>query len=182
MHEEIKKCFPDYQDRFTRPPQAVEQELVVYRACPTRKVERDSFLDSFEENNFEPDSSAPENYPSSYALSTYIKLTGVKRFVIADSKFQPPWALAKGKIVGCCGPCCLSSEWAANWWAEWSKGKTDEEIARYPSARKFINKKKDSSLHVDWWLYKDARPWEHFEEISYETEHKLVSACAAGSA
>lgn len=85
--------------------------------------------------------------PQEYCLSTYVRLNDVKRFVIIDSKYQPPWLLAKGHTTKEDGVSCLSKEW---------------------------QKRKNS--HVDWWLYVGAKSWKAFEEVSYDDELRKISA------
>jgi len=150
-HERVEKCFPDYFQRFTLPPEAREQALTVYRACRTRKVDEGSFLNSYEESGcppVDPESEEPVD-PSNYSLSTYTDQRQLKRFVAASAKIQPPLTLAVGTTEGCCGPCSPTAVWRT-------------------SPGPFQNDQARKSKHVDWWLYKGARPWEHFEEIAYE--------------
>ena len=42
--ERIYKIFPKYFENFQLPEAAIEQEIEVYRSCPTRKIERASFI------------------------------------------------------------------------------------------------------------------------------------------
>ncbi|MBQ9521997.1 MAG: hypothetical protein IJR72_05445 [Oscillospiraceae bacterium] len=143
MTEQLaKKVFPAYFENFTLPETAQEQEIEVYRACRTRKIERESFLNTYEENSFKVPPDKTEDDPQVYCLSTYRKLRDVKRFVIADSKYQPPWALAKGHTTKVDGLSCETKSW----------------------------KKKFRSSHVDWWLYEGAEPWLAFEVTTYEKE------------
>ncbi len=50
--ERIEKIFPDYFNRFVLPEGAREECIPVYRACKSGKCDRESFLPTFEENNF----------------------------------------------------------------------------------------------------------------------------------
>lgn len=106
-------------------------------------VERDSFLNTYEENGFELDVEARIDDPQEYSLSTYERLRDIKRFVAVTAKFSPPYVLAKGITVPSCGVSCRTKDWKAQ-------------------------RKRDS--HVDWWLYEGAEPWKHFEEVDYEEE------------
>ena len=144
--EKAKKVFPAYFENFTLPDKAIEQEIDVYRACPTRRIEKASFLNTFEENGFKISPDADVNDPQEYCLSTFIRLKDVKRFVIVDSKFQPPWMLAKGHTTVEDGLSCKTKDW-----------------------------KKCSNSHVDWWLYIGAEPWLAFEESTYEYEYENFS-------
>lgn len=42
--EQMRKKFPAYMESIELPECAKEQEIVVYRACRTRKIEKASFL------------------------------------------------------------------------------------------------------------------------------------------
>ena len=151
MTEELaKKVFPKYFENFTMPETAKEQEIEVYRACPTRKIEKASFLNTYEEleRNIPPDKRADD--PQVYCLSTNLSAKGLKRFVISTSKYQPPFLLAKGYTTKKDGLSCKSNTW-----------KTYKSIA---AARR--------DTHVDWWLYEGAEPWLAFKEVNYEYETK----------
>ena len=142
----IQKVFPAYFANFRMPDAAVEQEINVYRACPTHKIEKASFLNTYEENGFKVTAGGEIDDPQEYCMSTFIRLKDVKRFVIIDSKYQPPWLLAKGKTTKVDGPSCETKAW-----------------------------KRTKNSHVDWWLYEDAEPWLAFEETNYEREKQSIS-------
>ena len=69
---------------------------------------------------------------------------------MADSRFQPPFVLAKGHTTTDGGVSCMTNTWKT--------------YARERDARK------DS--HVDWWLYEGAEPWLAFEVTDYEEEQR----------
>lgn len=144
--ERIKKIFPSYFENFRLPEAAIEQEIEVYRACKTRKIERESFLNSYEENGFKIPPDCDKNDPQQYSLSTYFRLNDIKRFVTIDSQYNPPFVLAKGHTTADDGRSCKSKDW-----------------------------KKCKNSHVDWWLYVGAEPWRAFEETTYEHEKELKS-------
>lgn len=144
--EKIQKIFPDYFSNFSLPNAAVEQEICVYRACPTRKIEKASFLNTYEENGFQVPVGFRTDNPQVYCMSTYFRLRDVRRFVVADSRFQPPFLLAKGHTTKHDGLSCKTSDW-----------------------------KEYKGSHVDWWLYVDAKPWLAFEETTYEHEQEGLS-------
>ena len=157
MTEQLaKKVFPEYFKNFTMPETAQEQEIEVYRACRTKKIERESFLNTYEENGFKVPADKREDDPQQYCLSTYRNPRDIKRFVVADKDYQPleskqyprPWALAKGHTTKEDGLSCMSNTWKT-----------------YKTQRKA---QKDS--HVDWWLYEGAEPWLAFEVTTYEEE------------
>ena len=139
----MKKVFPAYFENFTLPSVAVEQEINVYRACPTGKIERESFLNTFEENGFNVPVDKTSDDPQVYCLSTCVRPRDIKRFVAVDSKFQPPWLMARGHTTERDGVSCKTRDW-----------------------------KKHKGSHVDWWLYTCAEPWLVFEECDYEFENK----------
>ena len=143
--ENIRKKFPAYMANIQLPKCAKEQPIVVYRACPTRRIERNSFLNSFEENGFKPLPNLPEDDPQQYCLSTSYKAKDLKRFVSINARFQPPYLLVKGVTEPSCGVSCRTNEW---------------------------KKKGKRNYHVDWWLYEEAEPWKYFEEVDYEQETK----------
>ena len=139
----IEKVFPYYMKDIVIPEIAKEQEIHVFRACRTGVVDKDSFLNSFEENNFQPLSMLDINDPQNYSLSTYYKFKDVKRFAMINSDLQVPYIIAEGITNPRDGICAKTRDWLIN-----EKGK------------------KPRTSHVDWWLYKDARPWENFKEIN----------------
>ena len=142
----MQKRFPAYFENFTLPRCEVEQQICVYRACKTRKIEQASFLNTYEENGFANTVGQEIDDPQEYCLSTYERLRDVKRFVAVTAKYSPPFLLAKGWTSPLCGVSCRTKEWKTGY-----KGS-----------------------HVDWWLYEDAKPWEHFEEVDYDEELKSL--------
>lgn len=147
--EQMRKKFPAYMESIELPECAKEQEIVVYRACRTRKIEKASFLNSYEENGNKvldhPSLTADD--PQQFSMSTYAKVKDVKRFCDTNQKkYQPPYLLAKGITNGNCGVSCFTKEW---------------------------KKKKKKDSHVDWWLYENAMPWEYFEEVDYDEERGI---------
>ena len=144
--EQAEKKFPSYFENFTMPEWAREQELEVYRACATGKVDRESFLNSYEENGFHISLDGDESDPQEYSLSTYIKFRDVKRFMTMDSRYGVAFVIAKGITKPIHGICLETKEWK----------------------KKQGQKYKGS--HVDWWLYEDAEPWIEFKEVT-ESEY-----------
>lgn len=142
--DHIERVFPSYFGNLTLPPEAKEQEIEVFRACRTHKLERESFLCTYEENGFKITAGKREDDPQEYCMSTYAKLRDVRRFVIVDSKYQPPWGLAKGHTRGENGVSCMTKAW----------------------------KEKHRSSHVDYWLYDGAEPWTAFELVDYDAEYE----------
>ena len=139
--EQAEKKFPSYFSNFEMPEWAREQELEVYRACATGKIDNLSFLNTFEENGFQVEQGAADDDPQQYSLSSYTKLTHIKRFMTMDSRYGVPFKIAKGITNPAHGICLETKEWK----------------------RKLGVKYKGS--HVDWWLYENAEPWKEFEEV-----------------
>lgn len=136
MHT-LEKKFPSYFNNFIIPEGAKEQSIKVYRACRTSCVDTESFLPSFEENNFEYLHMQDSKEPSVYSLSSYEKPNDVRRFAITNDSCNPPFKIAQGYTKPCCG---LSQ-------------RTKERNPKYKGS------------HVDWWIYEGSKPNEHFELI-----------------
>lgn len=141
---QAEEKFPSYFEHFQIPEWAREQELEVYRACATGKADRESFLNSYEENGFQISKGGEDNDPQEYSLSTYRKYRDVKRFMAMDSRFGVPFVIAKGITNPIHGICLETKEWKKNLGL------------RYKGS------------HVDWWLYIDAKPYVEFEVIENE--------------
>ena len=140
--EQAEKKFPSYFENFTIPEWARGQELEVYRACATGKVDQASFLNSYEENGFCISVDGDVSDPQEYSLSTYIKFRDVKRFMTMDSRYGVPFVIAKGITKPIHGICLETKEW------------------RKKQGQKY------KGSHVDWWLYEDAEPWIEFKEVT----------------
>lgn len=132
----IKRIFPAYFEQYNMPPQeAREESLVVYRACKTNRLERESFLPSFEEQGFQFVTEEEKQDPSTFSLSVYEKPRDVKRFATMNSSMRPPYTIAKGKTNPIYGKILRTKE--------------------YKPERK-------KSSHIDWWLYEGAEPYHEF--------------------
>lgn len=142
--EKIVKKFPSYFNNFEMPKWAREQELEVYRACATGKVDRESFLNSYEENGNKINQGGKADDPQEYSLSSYTKFRDVKRFMTMTSSYGVPFVIAKGVTNPQYGICLETKEW-----------------------KRYLNEKYKGS-HVDWWLYEDSEPFKGFEVIESE--------------
>lgn len=109
--EQARKKFPSYFENFVMPEWAREQELEVYRACATGKVDKNSFQNSYEENGFQISSGGNITDPQEYSLSTYIKFKDVRRFMTMDSRYGVPFVIAKGTTKPIHGICLETKEW-----------------------------------------------------------------------
>ena len=141
-----KKRFPNYFSKFEIPEWARPQIIKVFRACATGSIDRESFLNSYEENNFEVLAGVEETNPSMYSLSTYKKFKDVRRYMTTTSKYKKPYLIAVGNTNPKYGVCLETKEW------------------------KKMNGEKSKSSHVDYWLYEDAEPWLDFQ--MYNTEQQ----------
>lgn len=134
--DKIEKVFPEYFERFELPDGAHEESITVYRACKSGRCDRASFLPSYEENGYSLKPLADEKDPGQYSLSTFEKPKDVKRFAGVMYDISEPCRIAVGKTKPIHG----------------LVQRTRERTGKRTS-------------HVDWWLYKDARPYQEFEII-----------------
>lgn len=140
--EKINKIFPEYFERFELPEGARSESILVYRACRSGECDKASFLPSFEQNGYKLEPTADSEDPGQYSLSTYEKPNHVKRYAGVISDMQVPYTIAIGRTE-----------------------------PRHGVAQRTKERKKKSGSHVDWWLYKDARPYEEFKVIEDFEEH-----------
>lgn len=134
--ERIKRIFPAYFSQFVLPEGAREEELQVYRACRSGKCDKASFLPTYEERGCKIYEGEDIKDPKLYSLSTYLKPKDVKRFASMTSDMQVPYKIAIGITH-----------------------------ARWGLVQPTKEREHKKTSHVDWWLYKDATPYESFELI-----------------
>ena len=134
--DKIARIFPDYFDRFELPEGAHEELIEVYRACKSGKCDEQSFIPSFEENDFALHPMADADDPGQYSLSTYEKPKDVKRFAGVMSDIREPYRIAKGKTN-----------------------------PKYGLVQRTRERTRRRTSHVDWWLYKNANPYREFSII-----------------
>ena len=132
----LAKLFPDYFARFELPDGAHEEKIVVYRACKTGKCDDISFMPSFEENGCKYFDGDDPMDPGVYSLSTYEKPNDIKRFVKFTSEYGKPYKIAIGK--------------------------TDPQ---YGLIQRTKERRKNAKSHIDWWLYRDSKPYNSFAII-----------------
>lgn len=132
----MERMFPDYFKRFELPHGAKPEAIKVYRACRSGKCDKESFLPSFEQNNFTLNPLADETDPGQYSLSTYEKPTDVKRYANTMSDMKMPYQIAEGYTE-----------------------------PKHGIVQRTKERSKKRTSHVDWWLYKDATPYEEFKII-----------------
>lgn len=133
----IERIFPDYFKRFKLPEGAHDESIEVYRACKSNNCDEISFMPSYEENGYKTVPLLEENDPSQYSLSTYENPKHVKRFTMIRPDYPEPCKVAIGHTNPIHGPIQRTKERTGN--------------------------KRNS--HVDWWLYKDAKPYLEFKII-----------------
>lgn len=138
----MKKNFPEYFKNFIMPAEAREELIHVFRACRTGKVDRLSFLPTYEENGYKCPFGMMINDPSVYSLSVYSKPKDVKRFVSMTSDFHVPYTIAHGY--------------------------TNPEYGLVLPTKEVT---KTKSSHIDWWLYVDATPYKDFTVIDDFNEY-----------
>ena len=136
MGVEIAKIYPDFFDRFEMPEGAHDEGIKVYRACKNNCCDPESFLPTFVENGYKLIEGMDESDPGQYSLSTFEKPKEVKRFTMVRPDYPEPCKIA----VGVTNPIHGKVQ------------RTKERTGRKTS-------------HVDWWLYKAARPYEEFTMI-----------------
>ena len=130
------------------PVGAHEENITVYRACKTGECDEESFKPSYEENGYNVYPFLPEDDPSQYSLSTFEKPKDVKRFAGVMSDINEPYKIAIGQTI--------------------------PEFGLVQRTRERTGKK---GSHVDWWLYKDAKPHTVFSLIDDFDEYlkKLIN-------
>ena len=150
--EQLEKKIPAYFKNFQIPEWAREQELTVYRACATGKVDGPSFLNSYEENGFQISAGGRLDDPQEYSMSAYTKYNHVRRFMTMDSRYGVPYVIAEGITNPQYGICLETKEW-----------------------KKRLHQKYRGS-HVDWWLYEGANPYREFRKVSGDECGEDISA------
>lgn len=142
MNRNLQKKFPEYFKNFEFPPGTEERELSVFRACKTQKIDKESFLNSYEENGFKVLTTHESNDPQLYSMSTYMQLKDLKRYMTLNENYPKPFIIASGKTNPEYGVCAITKEW-----------------------KKRLGIKYKGGSHVDWWLYEGATPWKDFTEV-----------------
>lgn len=132
----FEKRFPD--DIHSKIPNGAKEERIkCYRACKTNDVDTESFIPSYVEWNYIFPKPELKDDPSAYALSLYERFKDIKRFSAVNVNCKKPYKIAVGYTEPCCG---LSQ-------------RTKERTGKKTS-------------HIDWWLFDDAKPHEHFKIIN----------------
>lgn len=136
-------CFPDNFETEILPKEAKQENKSVYRIMKWGKINRDSFIGTFEEiqrglrsrgKNFDP------NDPGEYSTSCNMEYSEAKYVLDVLMRHPPAAIIAKGETEGTCGPSQLTSE----------------------------RNKSEKTQHVDWWVYKESEPQNYFKEVADE--------------
>lgn len=138
----VARIFPEYFSQFELPELVREEKLQVYRACKSGMCDAISFIPTYEERGYKIYEGEDSRDPGLYSLSTFENPVHIKRFAALTSEMQIPYRIAIG---------ITEPKWGV-------VQPTRERKARAKS-------------HVDWWLYKDARPHESFELIENFEEY-----------
>lgn len=135
------KCFPSNFETEILPKEAKQENRPVYRIIKSGKIDRDSFISSFEEmkrgliplkKNLNPSD------PGIYSTSCFMEFSEAEYVLKLFMRRYPRPFIAKGETERSCGPSQLSAE------------------------RERRNK--GSKSHVDWWIYEESAPQRYFEK------------------
>lgn len=134
------KCFPRNFKTEILPKGAKEEDKDVYRVIKYGKINRDSFISTYEEIQrglIPPKKRMNLNDPGIYSTSCNIDYSEAEYVSKLFMRHHPKVFIAKGKTEKTCGPCQLTSERE-----EW----------------------KDT--HIDWWIYEESEPQKYFKEVT----------------
>lgn len=133
-------CFPEnFETELLPITQEDSKELDVYRIIKRGVLNREAFIGSMEESERGlVNKKYPPHNCGSYGTSCNENLEEIYYLIDTFMSKKPKVEVAKGKTVVCCGPSQRTKD-------------------RDPSHA--------SEGHVDWWIYDEAQPQEHFELI-----------------
>lgn len=135
-------CFPAHFEEKLLPVKEEDSVAIhVYRILKSGKLDRDAFLSSWEEfqRNLVP---TPRNAddPSSYGTSCTVSLKQAQYMCNMFMKFYPKPEIALGHTVVNLGPSQFS----------------------------YVRNQDAAKNHVDWWIYQESQPQNHFHIIEKE--------------
>lgn len=133
-------CFPENFETEILPQDARKEDRNVYRIIKSGKIDRNSFISTYEEIKRglrPPTKSIKQNDPSLYSTSCNMRYTDAQYALKMFMRHYPTPFIAKGVTDMECGPSQITSD-------------------REP---------KEKSSHVDWWIYDKATPEVHFKKI-----------------
>lgn len=138
VNREFPDCFPqDFKERIL-PEEAKPEEREVYRVCKWGVIDDRTFLSTFEEieQKLIPPKKRNIDDPGLYSTSCNMEREEAEQFLAICNQYHPEGIIIKGNTIPSEGVSQLTRE-------------------RNP---------RDKSTHVDWWIYKDARPHKYFTE------------------
>lgn len=138
------KCFPENFESEILPKEAQEKNIPVYRIIKHGKIDRDSFISTFEEmqRKMIPSSKKARKLsdPGLYSTSCNIAYNEAEYALKMFMRHNPKAFIAKGETEKTCGPCQLTSD----------------------------RDKKQKNTHVDWWVYEEANPQIYFKKVEID--------------
>ena len=137
---EFPPCFPENFEKEILPVLAKKQILNVYRIMKSGKIERDSFLSTYEEIErglIPPKKEINLQEPDIYSTSCNLEYSDAEYLLSIFMRHHPKPIIAKGQTNPNCGPSQITKE----------------------------RKQRDDS-HVDWWIYEQSNPQDYFEMIT----------------
>lgn len=135
------KCFPLKFETEILPKEAKQENRTVYRVIKFGKLDRESFISSFEEmeRGFIPHrKNLNLDDPGIYSTSCFMEYSEAQYILRLMMRHHPRPFIAKGETEGTCGPSQLTIE--------------REKKHRGPQS------------HVDWWIYEKSTPQRYFEK------------------
>lgn len=134
-------CFPDDFEKHILPKGAELQNKKVYRIIKSGEISRDSFISTYEEVQRGlrpmPKRGMDLRDPGTYSTSCHMEYEDACLLKNVFMRHHPAALIAEGVTEKSCGPSQLTSERETG--------------------------KKDS--HVDWWIYENSSPQNHFQEV-----------------
>ena len=131
-------CFPDNLASEILPVGAKNECLHVYRVIKYGRIDRQGFISTYEEMQaglIPLKKRMNLNDPGLYSTSCNIDRSEAEYVLNIFMKHYPKPFIARGQTHASCGPCQLTSE-----------------------------RESRQDTHVDWWIYRDAKPQNYFDE------------------
>ncbi len=135
------ECFPEDFESSILPAGAKKERKSVYRIIKSGKLDRNSFISTYEEMErklIPPKRNVNLQDPGLYSTSCNIEYEEAEYALNIFMRHYPKPFIAKGVTEVSCGPCQLTSE----------------------------REKHRADSHVDWWIYEKSTPQLYFKEVS----------------
>lgn len=139
---EFPTCFPDNFEETILPKDAKCDNKSVYRVIKSGKIDRESFISTFEEIKrglIPPRKTVKMDEPDIYSTSCFMDYSDAEYILKLIMRHYPQPFIAKGVTEGTCGPSQITAE-----------------------------RKQVDNSHVDWWIYENSYPQDYFEEAKNE--------------